>query len=145
MRQKSFAAAMVLALGLSLPNVAEAASAPDVDFPEAPTGITSFDYEASTDVVDRRWLIVRDIGADDYIWFDTRHGSRFYLDFCTPQGERFFERVSRAEFLRRLTTSSNLNGLYVYDADRNRGRFQLDIDERAGEYEDDCDAPVREP
>ena len=78
-------------------------------------------------------------------WFDTAvPGSTFLLDFCTPAGERFYRPVSRFEFLQR-THWSYFQASFSYDAERNTGRFGGDIHHDAGEHDDDCDAPVREP
>ena len=124
---------------------------PYEEFREAATGHYEFDWETGVSTMDDRWLVVRrDYGLPEgerprFEWYDTGvPGSTFVLDFCTHAGDRFYQPVTRLEFLERARWSY-FEGSFLYDAERNNGRFAGRINHDAGEHDDDCDAPVREP
>jgi hypothetical protein len=138
-------AVLVLAAALTAAGHPPASAAPPapeppgdvVYFAEARSGEHLFDYSdrgAEATVLRHHRIAVTHVanfpngedgeeeGAE---WFETRGRSRFFVSQCDAQGEVDLVRVSRKAFLDRVATTQERSVHIVYDAQRNRGTFEV--------------------
>lgn len=110
---------------------------------EASTRVYDESYDdrgAALTVLDRRWVVLRFVGEDEPVYFGTRGGSKFLINYCNKDGrDSHLVEVSRKRFLERVVTGAEKYVTIDYDADRDSGIFKVTTYYRTPLGEPTCD------
>lgn len=103
----------------------------DVYWSEGWTGQDGAEHQeegVAVRAIDRRWVTLSYMESSETLvvkWYNTRRGSKFFLNYCDEDGLEYSTRVTRRVFMDRVESTPERSAGFQYDADADSGMFSV--------------------